>query len=1147
MKRIYLLIVLGFLGSPKIFGQKYQDANYIPPSPNASSLMEYASVPVNQYTGIPEINIPLYNLTSSLVNVPVSISYHASGIKVQQQASSVGLGWTLNAGGAITRLVRGINDEDPNGYLNIGFDVTTADVFDVDIDTEPDIFYFNFMGNTGRVVLDQDGNPLSINEQDFRIIAPDFTTINPYWSITDKEGVEYVFGLTANARERSGTKLESDPESKRKNYISAWYLSKIKSNKTKEEIVFAYQTGANIEYKSYRQLRYNEIFSERFDVDDCDNPLVGSDLVDYNTDIKILEPKYVTSITLGLGRVDFSYLNDRQDIANSLRLSQVNVYNYSNQEIKKLRLQNNDYFSSCSDSKCKRLRLNKIEDITGGQIVDLKSFQYNSLNLPASNSVQYDHWGFYNNNSYTDGVPPATDNYGNSYGGADKSPNLARTKAAILEKITNKLGGYTTFSYELNDYYNGSVNMALGGLRIAQIRESNGINTTLDIIRNYEYKLTLGNVATSNSSGLKYRNNRYDYETQWYQYCVDPNTGIQRKFGYTYITRFSSSLLNQFDIGGRHVGYSEVKVSHNNEGSELYKFTNFNDRADDPAVILSPSNSNDPVFSDPDGPPFIPNSDRSYERGLLKEYFAFDEDMNTLEDVKNEYDYYQVTNKRVAGVRIMLLWTIDNVYYNRMGIYYEDHRGVRLSRRIEKVYAQNISSRFITKTTDYTYSDEYTSLPTSITVSTNNDEELTQYFKYPFDYYETVPNLADTEADGIYALGQNHWLNYPIEVVNTFKKDNGTEIIIDGTITTFKRDIANDLTLPFKVYKLMNNELSLSAFTWSNLISGGTIFNKDNRYYNYTSFNNYDSNGKILSLTSINGISQSIEWGYSNNLVTAITKNAGSNQHRTTYQHKPLAGLTKIVDENEEETTFDYDEKNRLRLVKDDDGNIVSRYRYNLSQSNNSLVGNFSSSDLKLTNQAVNFAIEGIENNYGASKYIWDFGDGTVTPNSSSSISHSYSESGNYQVKLIVENPDYEDVLEVTDHITVFDDMAESRICSSVTTLDLCTGNTTSGTCNGSGKVIIPGPNHDFINFAAGLSLGASCEISSYSWKYRRNSGGWITFGGNSNTASLSRPNSTGTYEIYCKITDGCGNQYTSSHYIYVVQSTPGCPTSPQY
>lgn len=93
--------------------------NIIPPSPEASSLAEYADIPVSLYTGTPDITIPLYELQERDLRLPIAVRYHASGHKVEDEASRVGLGWSLHASGVITRSLRGLPDEyGPRGFLH---------------------------------------------------------------------------------------------------------------------------------------------------------------------------------------------------------------------------------------------------------------------------------------------------------------------------------------------------------------------------------------------------------------------------------------------------------------------------------------------------------------------------------------------------------------------------------------------------------------------------------------------------------------------------------------------------------------------------------------------------------------------------------------------------------------------------------------------------------------------------------------------------------------------------------------------------------------------------------------------------------------------------------------------------------------------
>jgi hypothetical protein len=87
-------------------------------SPNAASLGKFGDIPVNYHTGIPSIGIPLYTIQDGNLSVPISISYHAGGLKVDEPSSSVGAGWALNAGGVITRTVKDKPDERQTSSLN---------------------------------------------------------------------------------------------------------------------------------------------------------------------------------------------------------------------------------------------------------------------------------------------------------------------------------------------------------------------------------------------------------------------------------------------------------------------------------------------------------------------------------------------------------------------------------------------------------------------------------------------------------------------------------------------------------------------------------------------------------------------------------------------------------------------------------------------------------------------------------------------------------------------------------------------------------------------------------------------------------------------------------------------------------------------
>ena len=85
------------------------------PSPESHALMQYSDIPVSLYTGIPDISIPIYTINVGNFSLPISLRYHASGIKVAQEASRVGLGWSLHAGGCISRTIQERDDFDEFG------------------------------------------------------------------------------------------------------------------------------------------------------------------------------------------------------------------------------------------------------------------------------------------------------------------------------------------------------------------------------------------------------------------------------------------------------------------------------------------------------------------------------------------------------------------------------------------------------------------------------------------------------------------------------------------------------------------------------------------------------------------------------------------------------------------------------------------------------------------------------------------------------------------------------------------------------------------------------------------------------------------------------------------------------------------------
>lgn len=81
------------------------------PSPEPTAMRRYEDFPVSYSTGTADISIPLMDLKSGQINISLGLSYHTGGIKRQDISTYIGLGWTLNGLGSVSRQIHGFPDE----------------------------------------------------------------------------------------------------------------------------------------------------------------------------------------------------------------------------------------------------------------------------------------------------------------------------------------------------------------------------------------------------------------------------------------------------------------------------------------------------------------------------------------------------------------------------------------------------------------------------------------------------------------------------------------------------------------------------------------------------------------------------------------------------------------------------------------------------------------------------------------------------------------------------------------------------------------------------------------------------------------------------------------------------------------------------
>lgn len=221
------------------YGFKQVDANYFGTSNLGAPHTDFQDVSINYNTGVGNINIPLYNISCGTLSLPISVFYVTSGIKADQPATDVGLGWNLEGGGSISRVIKGLPDEkfylrtdmttyqndlrynSLNQYLDKSYysasyanwinttraigkanecnDYTQVIAIDggspapwVYNDVQPDLFTLNIPGKNINFVFDQNQQPVLLdNSHNIKITyqANSFTVL-------DENGIKYFFSST---------------------------------------------------------------------------------------------------------------------------------------------------------------------------------------------------------------------------------------------------------------------------------------------------------------------------------------------------------------------------------------------------------------------------------------------------------------------------------------------------------------------------------------------------------------------------------------------------------------------------------------------------------------------------------------------------------------------------------------------------------------------------------------------------------------------------------------------------------------------------------------------------------------------------------------------------------------------------------------
>ena len=466
-------------------------------SPEAYAFRKYGEYGVSEYTGTTNITVPLYTVSYKDVEIPITLAYDASGIRVDQEASWVGLGWNLMVGGCINYVAAGSIDPKLfnasqttwENFLNTGSgDIYhfTSDLRDnnsylaLDIKSghgERDFFSVNILGKSFLFSINPFTDSITVIGCEAEKYVVEIDNVSSYgqlnsavWKVTDGNGWQYYFspGELTNAFVMGGA------------YTSTWNLTEIITQEG-SVVDFLYSNPIYVPYRSYRTEQY-DILGEETNPGHYPNPGYSSQFVQTNVSV---QTRYLSAIETRDQRVSFT-LNDRVDLPSGQRLEKISVYSkISKKTIREFNF-SYGYFSASNvggnylnvltgatptDDFKYRLKLNAVTEAAGSTSLTT-TFTYNeSFTLPLKTSCAKDFWGYFNNKQNSGSAPilstntllptplPLFINSGvqlsqiyRSLKGANRYCDVTAMQAAMLTKITYPTKGYTTFTYEPNRF-----------------------------------------------------------------------------------------------------------------------------------------------------------------------------------------------------------------------------------------------------------------------------------------------------------------------------------------------------------------------------------------------------------------------------------------------------------------------------------------------------------------------------------------------------------------------------------------------------------------------------------------------------------------------------------------------------------------------
>lgn len=113
MKTVFLIPTILAAALLDISAAAQMSSSNEPPKPSADiwEFTRRGEISPSLYTGTLQLSIPVFTYKDNDFEIPISLNYSTTGCLPNDRAGNLGVDWILDAGGTITREIRGVPDD----------------------------------------------------------------------------------------------------------------------------------------------------------------------------------------------------------------------------------------------------------------------------------------------------------------------------------------------------------------------------------------------------------------------------------------------------------------------------------------------------------------------------------------------------------------------------------------------------------------------------------------------------------------------------------------------------------------------------------------------------------------------------------------------------------------------------------------------------------------------------------------------------------------------------------------------------------------------------------------------------------------------------------------------------------------------------